>query len=143
MDRLFAIKFVCLCGLVQHARIGAKTKGAADIFNAILFRHQMDNRMCCLRVEFVTVRSVESYYISCKFHDRKLHTETETEEWNLVLAGIFDRKDLTVNTTVTETTRYENTADVSQKLIYILFIDILGRNPFNVDIALVGKTAVL
>ena len=99
--------------------------------------------MGCLGIKFDAVCIVEAYYISCKFHDRKLHAETQTEEWNFVLTGIFDREDLTINTTVTETARYENAADVSQKLIYIIFIDILRRDPFNVDIALVGETAVL
>ena len=38
----------------------------------------------------------------------KLHTEAETEEWDLVFTGKFDRGDLAFDTAVTETARNKN-----------------------------------
>ena len=98
--------------------------------------------MCCLRIQFDAVCIVKATDMSCKFYDTKLHTKAETEEWDIMLTGIFDRSDHTVCTAVTKTTRYNNTADITKDLFGILFIDLFRRNPFDRYIALMSKSAM-
>ena len=136
MDHLLAVQLISLGGLVQNTWVRAETECTADILDAILLRHQMDNRMCGLRIQLNTVCIVEADYISGKLNDRKLHAETKTEEWNLMLTRILDCNDLTVDTAVTETARYQYAADIAEKLVYIALVQILGRDPLDIDIAL-------
>ena len=77
----------------------------------------MDNRMCGLWIQLNTVCIVEADYISGKLNDRKLHAETKTEKWDLMLARILDCNDLTVDTAVTETARYKNTVRIFKEFI--------------------------
>ncbi len=41
--------------LIQNTGVGAKRKGSADIFHTVLIGHQVDDRMCRLRIQLDAV----------------------------------------------------------------------------------------
>ena len=61
----------------------------------------------------------QSDYISCKFYDGKLHTKTQSQEWETVGSCIADCFDLTVDTAVAEASRYQNTIYITEQLVRI------------------------
>ena len=76
----------------------------------------MNNRMCCIRIKFCTVCITVTDDISCKFNDCKLHAQAQTEERNLIGTCVFDSLQFSVNTTLSESARNQDTADVFQLL---------------------------
>lgn len=71
--------------------------------------------MCGLGVQLYAVGVVVADDIACKFHNSKLHTETQAQEGNLVgswpLADCFD---FAVNAAVAESARDEDAAYIAQ-----------------------------
>ena len=60
--------------------------------------------------------------ISCKFNDRNLHTKTNTKVRDLSGSGIFCSSDHTFDTTITKTTRYNDSLCIGKNFISIFFI---------------------
>ena len=85
---------------------------------------------------------VKAHYISGIFHDGKLHTETQTEERNVVSSRISDGFDLTVNASGTEAAGNKNTVYVGKKVVHIFIRNSFGINPLDVDSGAIGNTAV-
>lgn len=74
----------------------------------------MDDRMGCIRVQFHTVGIFVADDITGKFHNGKLHSETETKERDIVGTCITDCFDLPLYTAVAKSARNKNTADISK-----------------------------
>lgn len=80
--------------------VRAKPQCTADILHAILVRHQRNDRVRGVGIQLDTVRVIVASHISDKFHDRKLHTKTESEEGDIVLARVADRINHALDTAV-------------------------------------------
>jgi len=88
--------------------------------------------MCSVWIQFNAVCIMISDNVSCKFYDGKLHSKAESEERNLMCSCIFDSFDLTFDTTVTESTRHEDTTYITEKFIDIFRCDSFRVNPFDI-----------
>ena len=55
MDFLRAIQLVGFACLIQLTWLGTETERTADIGHTVLVRHQVDDRMVCLRIDLCTV----------------------------------------------------------------------------------------
>ena len=78
--------------------------------------------MCGIRVQFDAVRIIESADVSCIFNDSNLHTKTETKVWNFMFSCIFCSSNHSFYTTVTETTRYNNSVRITKNFFCIFII---------------------
>ena len=93
----------------------------------------MDNRMRGGRIQLGTVGVRVSNYIAGKFHDGKLHAKTQAQERNLMLTRVFDSLNLTLNTARAKAARYQDAADITEKLTDILSSYSLRVDPFDID----------
>ena len=114
--------------LAYHAIVGqlaglcAKTHGATQIallgtdFDVTVFvapfRNQRHNRVLTVWHKFRRVRVFHSRYVARKFNQRNLHTQADTEVWNIVFTRIACSGDLAFNTTVAEAARDEDSIQI-------------------------------
>ena len=66
------VKRVSFGILVQHAGAGAKTQGTANVFYTILVRHQGDDRIGGVGIEFDAVGIFQVRHVTGILHDGKL-----------------------------------------------------------------------
>ena len=66
--------------------------------------------------------------MACKLYYAALHTQTNTKERQPFFAGIFNCKNFTINTPVSETWCYKQTVESLQFFIYILGCDEFAVN---------------
>ena len=93
-------------------------------------------------IQLDTVCIIETAYVAGKFNDGNLHSETEPQIWNTLFPCVACGNDHSLNTTVSEATRYKNTVHISQKLVHIVNIYFLGINPLNIDGYMLRDSAV-
>ena len=91
------IKSVCLGSFIQDTGICAEAESSSNIFHTYLVRHDMDDRMGGIGIQFSTVGIVETDNIPRKFNDSKLHAKAETKERNLMGSCIADGGNLPVD----------------------------------------------
>src|SRR5690606_27671269 len=89
----------------------------------------VDHRMGCLRIHFITVRPFQVQYISSKFDDGTLHSETNAKEWGLMFADVAYSCQLTLQATLTKPRSNQYTAYAFQ-----FFFDVVLRDTFGGDI---------
>ena len=122
---LLAVEGVGLGALIQHARVGAKPQGTADILDADLVRHDVYHRVGGVRVELSAVGVPEAHHISCKLHNGKLHAKAQAQERNPVLTCVADGQYFAVNAPASKAAGHENAADIPQELLHIVGSDSL------------------
>lgn len=112
MNGFSAIELIGFGGFIQHTWVGSKTQGAADVLNAVLLWHQVDHRVGSRRVKLNTVGILKADYVPGKFYNGKLHAKTQTQERNTMFAGIADRSDFAVDSSVAETARNQDSGHI-------------------------------
>lgn len=142
-DLLFPVEGIGLGMLVQHAGVGAQPQGAANVFNAVLLGHQVDDRVRGVRIQLDAVGVGEAQHIAGEFHDGQLQAEAQAKERDAVLAGVADCVNLAVDAAVAETAGNQNAADIAEDFIDILRSDLLGVDPFDMDSRMMCHAAVL
>ncbi len=70
--------------------------------------------MGCIRIQFHTVGIIVADDIAGKFHNRKLHSKTETKERDLVGTCITDCRDLAFDTAVTKSARTKDAIHITE-----------------------------
>ena len=90
VDEVRAVRFLRMRAVGQRARIRAEAHRAALLLDALLRFHQRDDRMRRLRIELRRMCISHAADVAGKLDDRALHAEAEAEEWDFMLAGIFD-----------------------------------------------------
>ena len=143
VDDFLAVELIGLRGFIQYTGVGAKTQGAADIGDAVLVGHQMDDRMRGRRVQLTAVRVLIADDVTAELHDCQLHAEAETQERNAVRARIFDGLKLSGDTAVAEAAGNQDAADIAEQFVRIRSVQVLGFNPLDIHLGIVRCTDML
>ena len=98
--------------------------------------------MCGGRIQFNAMRIVVSDHISCKFHDRQLHAETQTQIGNLMFSCIADRMDHTFDSAVAEAAGNEDSVYITQNVLYVFGRNGFGIHPFDIYDTAIRNAAV-
>ena len=136
------VQLVCLGRFIQDTGVGTKAQCTADIFYSVLIRHQGNDRMGGVGVQLNTVGVVHSADMTGKFHNGKLHSQTQAQERDAVLTGILDSAEFAVNATVSETAGHKNSLDAAQNFIYIVVVELFRIHPFDINSGPLINTAV-
>ena len=80
VDRFLSVQPIGFGGFVQDAGIRTETQGSADILDVVLVRHQMDDRVAGVRIQFRGVGVTVTNDIAGKLQNGHLHYETQDEE---------------------------------------------------------------
>ena len=124
-------KFKCSGTVCQYTRITSKSQRTSQIFYALLIRHQCNYRMFGCRIQFYTVRIFISQNMSCKFNNCHLHAKADSKIRNFVYTGILCCQNHTFGTSISKSTRNQNTVYFMKCLIQILFIQFFRINPYD------------
>ncbi len=99
--------------------------------------------MKCPCVQFYAVCVFKADNISCILNDGKLHTEAESEVWDVICAGILDRQKHTVDAAVPKAARDQNSVDACQQSRHIFPGNSFRIDPFDIDRCMIRDPAVL
>jgi len=72
-------------------------------------------------------------HVAGKLYDSQLHAQAQSQEGDMVGAGILDRLDLAGDATVPETSWYQNAAYSAQKFFHVVGGNSLRIHPFDID----------
>ena len=122
---------------LQLARILTQTQGATQHTVFVLARQEVDNRIRCCRINFLAVSFVQLAHIACKLDNGNLHTETQSQIWNLVLAGVTGRIDFAFDTTRAKAARDNDTVGTLQQSACGFLRNILRVNPFDFKFSII------
>ena len=111
-DLRSAIQFRGERTFLQHARIRAEAHRTSLLRDAALFLHEVDHGVRRVFVELGGVGVLPAKHVTGVLDHRALHPEADTEEGDLVLAGVFDRGDLALHASGSEPTRHQDAVDV-------------------------------
>ena len=139
---LFALVELGSVGILHElARVSAEAHGAALFGDVLLFVHQVDDRVGCLFVEFRGVGVLPAEYVACKFNHAALHAETNSQQRNLVFAGILDGDALAVYAAASETSRNQNAVRIldEARILFKLF----GLDAFHFHLGVVFHAGML
>src|SRR3989344_3499448 len=111
MSVTFRYLFTVVCfasdrSITKYTRICAQAHRGAVIavFHMFfLFWHDIDYHMRTVRIYLRRMLVFPTNHITAILDNRELHTVAETQIWNLVLPGIFDRHDHPFNSRLPET----------------------------------------
>ena len=78
-----------------------------------------------------------------EFNDGQLHAEAEAEVRDVVLAGVLDCDDHSLNAAVAEAAGDENSVDILEKERGCVIRDILGLDPLDMNVRVACDAAVL
>ena len=138
-----AVSFIRKGAGLEDAGPSAKAHGAAHFVDAEEFTKLVNHAIGCLRIELSAVRLVEAGAVAGVFNGGALHSQADSEERSLVLAGVVDGVDHALNATLPETARNEDAIVAAQKFFGSLeAVDFLGFNPIDDGFVVVGETAV-
>ena len=126
---------------INLTRIQSQTHRTAQILNIKLFRHQVDNRMCAVRIELRAVGISHTANVTGKFNYCALHAQADTEERNLVLTCILNSLNLALNTAVTEAAGHQNAVNTGHNLSHISIIcfDFFCIYPMDIKLGFIGN----
>ena len=130
---LGAVELVGLGIRLKDARIGAQTHRPAEIFDGVLLRHQMDDRVHRGRIEFRGIGIFEPQNVAGEFDDRGLKAKTDAEERKGMRSGVADSFDHAGYASIPEATRDNKAIDGRKKGIDRLGRDILRLDPLDVN----------
>ena len=138
-----AIEGVGLRTVTQYARVCAETHRTAEIGDALLLRHQVDDRMLRVRIELRRVGICPAEHIPCELDDRDLHTEADAEVRNLMLTRVLCRHDHPLDSTGTETARNQDAIDPGKQRLRTGLLELLGIHPADLHLRTISDAAVL
>ncbi len=142
LANLFALVEFCGVGILHElARVSAQAHGAALFSDVLLFVHQVDDRVGGILVEFRGVGVLPAEYIAGEFNHAALHAKADTEQRNLVFAGILDGHTLAVHAAAAETSRNQNAVGILDE-VRILF-EFFGLDAFHFHLGVVFHAGVL
>ena len=142
-DLVCTVQLLCQRAFFEYTRISAKAECSADILDTDLIRHDMDDRMSGIGFQLHTVGVIISDDVSGKFHNSKLHAQTQPEKGDIMSAGILYGSDFTLNPSVTEAAGNKDTAYIREEFIHVVCGYCLGINPFDIYSSVRVDTAVL
>ena len=70
--------------------------------------------------------------MTCILNDGKLHTKAEAKERYIIFTCVFNSCDLSVDSTVTESTRNKNSLYITKHFCYVVLVQFLRINPFDI-----------
>ena len=96
--------------------------------------------MRCLFVHFRAIGIGILQHIACKFDYHDLHTETNTESGNIIVATILCSKDFSFNTTLTEARTNDNAVHGRYFFAHIFFGQLLAIDKMRLEfIVIIGS----
>ncbi len=99
--------------------------------------------MRCLLIKFRAVRIGNVRHVARVLDRRTLHAETDSEEWNLVLARILNRVNHSLNAALPESTRHKDAIITMQSFGGDLRrSNFFGFDPINHRFVIVRQPAV-
>ena len=90
-------------GTGQVAEVSAQAHSTALVSDLPLFGHQVDDGIACPRVKLAGVGVRKTCDIARELDHGHLHTQADPKEGDILLTGIADGGDLTINAPVAET----------------------------------------
>ena len=138
-----AVTFADFPGFVDARRFGsglddagvcAETHRSALRGDGLLRFHEVDDRERGAGIEFSAVRLLHAADIAGEFDDGALHSETDSEERNLVRAGVFHGFDLSGNSAVAEPAGDQNAVHPLEDLIQIAVVEFFRFNGTESDL---------
>ena len=117
VDHICSVEGICFRLFIKDTRIGAETKRSAKVLHAVLIRHQIDNRMGCLRIQLGTVCIRIAENISRKCHHGHLHAEADPEERDLVLSRIVCSQDHAFGSSGAKTARDDDAVNTGECIV--------------------------
>ena len=98
--------------------------------------------MLCLRIQFNTVCIFVSKYMTGEFYNCHLHSQTDSKIWNLMYSCVLCCQDHSFCTSVSETTRNQDTIYIVKLLIQIFLCQFFGINPVKLYLGSAGNSAM-
>ena len=139
----YASALSCVEEIVDKCAEIANEVGTAKIGDAFLVRHNMNHRIGGHRAELITVSIFKADHIAGKFNDGKLHAKTQAKIRNLLFSGVTNGTDHSFDTAVTESARNDDSIHISEKFVNIIIADQFGIHPFDLNLGIVGNSAML
>src|SRR5579885_2984035 len=133
-DQIFAVNLLRSRSLGQLAWIATKPHGSPFENHIVLIGHQIDYRICSLRIELGRVRARHVANIARKFDDGNLHAQTQSQIGNLTLACVLGGGDFSLDTSIAETTWNEYAVYSAEISVRPVFLDVFREHPFEVDL---------
>ena len=99
--------------------------------------------MCCFRCQLNTVGIFISKHMAGKFHNSHLHSQADPKVWDLMNSCILCRKDHSFCTTVSESSRNQDSIYRMESLIQIFFIEFFGVHPGDINLCTARDPAML
>ena len=127
---------------VQTAGVRAEAERTADVQNALLVGHQVDDGIGRVGHELDAVRLGQADDVACEFDNGKLHAEAQAEEGDAVLTGIADGFDHAVDAAAAEAAGDDDAGHIAQNFADVLRRDGLGVDPVDLHMGVVCHTGV-
>ena len=143
VNRFLSVQLIGFGGFVQDAGIRTETQGSADILDAVLVRHQMDDRVAGVRIQFRGVGVTVTNDIAGKFHNGHLHSETQAEERDSMGASPADCGDFPFNPSASKAAGDEDAVDTVEDFGGVPVVYRLRVNPADRYAGMVCHPAVL
>ena len=142
LDLFLSKKLIGFGAFGQHTRIASKTKGSAKVFHIFLTRHQSNDRMRGLRCQLNAVGIFISKYVAGKFYNSHLHSKADAKVRNLMNSRILCCKDHSFSTTVSESSRNQNSIYRMKGLIQVFLIELFRVYPDDINFCTAGDSTM-
>ena len=123
-----------LRALRDLARVAAEAQCAAHIDGAGLVRHEIDNLIEAVLVEFAGVCIRDAAHVAGILDDGNLHAEANAEVRDVALSCVLCGIDHTLDTAVAEAAWHKDTIAALEHFGSVFLRDELGINPIDLDL---------
>ena len=141
-DQVLAVCLINARTVLERTRISAQTHRAALGRDALLLLHKVDNGVLRALLHLARMRIGQAQNIACELYDGALHTQTYSEERDLVLACITHGLDLALDAAVAEARSHHDTCHAAQRVGNVLGSYLLRINIRELHLAVVRRTRV-
>src|ERR1039457_7353584 len=107
-DLIPAIRFVRQRTRLQLARPRAETHGATQFFHPTQLAQLVNDAVRRCRIELAGVGLLQPAHMTGKFNARRLHAQTDPEEWHLVFARVLNAFQHAFDTALAKTARHQD-----------------------------------
>ena len=126
-----------LRALRDLARVAAEAQCAAHIDGAGLVRHEIDNLIEAVLVEFAGVCICDAAHVAGILDDGNLHTEANAEVRDVALSCVLCGINHTLDTAVAEAARHKDAITALEHFGSVFLRDELGIDPIDLDLCAV------
>src|SRR5215469_6082276 len=143
-DLKCTVNSVCESIRLNLASPGSQPHRSAQLLYSTQLAQFIDHAVWRCRVEFTRIRLFESNHIARELNARRLHSQADSEVWNLLLPRITDRAQHAFNTALAKSPGHQN-AVISLELRLIALVagfQPLGFDPIQLQLQVVRQCAM-